>query len=385
VTARRIVERVSASKSYGTQFRVARDFANLIFHRTPPATVQIIATEQGYYVDHGIEHVTRIVDKLNALEGLLNSRLNVVESFILAVAAYYHDISMFIGRNNEDTPDRVRDQHHTRSAEIIQMLNDRHTLNIGTHELGIIKRVIEAHRQIDIATLPANQRIAGSSVRTQLLGAFIRIADACDCDSSRAPKVIFDLFYDQIPENSIEYWRAHFPVTDATFERLRAAIVLSIDFSGDIQERVEKYRSSNLLKRKLESELDGVEAIFQSYNIPIARVEIRDFNTSNIIDLQSPPAYENVATVFLSSRSERIGVLAQVATPLISNAGDATPLIVEFRPPEGPLFADTAVKIGKNQLDEFQSQLKTSLGDDFRGFEIHSAVEKTTIRRGLAL
>jgi hypothetical protein len=148
MTPRKMVKRVSASKTYGTQFRSARDFANLIFQRTPPAALQIIATEDSYYVDHGIEHVNRIIAKIDALDALLDSQLNIAESFILAVAAHYHDISMFIGRNEGDTPEQVRDQHNIRSAEIIQMLNDNHHLAIGPHELGILRRVIEAHRQI---------------------------------------------------------------------------------------------------------------------------------------------------------------------------------------------------------------------------------------------
>ncbi|MCJ7430173.1 HD domain-containing protein [Candidatus Bathyarchaeota archaeon] len=377
-----LIERLAEPNPYETQFKVARDFAELVLRNAPPAAVQVIATEKGYFVDHGIDHVRRIIDKLNALTSLLADPINIAETFILAVAAYYHDISMLIGRQGNENPEQVREEHHIRSAEIVQMLNDEHHLNINTHELDIIKKVIKAHRQIALSDLPPSQRIVGFEIRTPLLGAFLRIADSCDCDRSRAPKAIFDLFYDYIPECSKEYWKAHFPVTDVTFERRRASIVVSIDFSGGIRERVEKYRISNLLKRKLESELKSVEEVFQNYNIPVVNVDIRDFDTHNLIELSSPPAFENAATVILCSKSEKIDDLVNVVTPLVSISLEAVPLVIEFRPVEGPLFADTGTRIDVNRLDFMQSQLKEMIGNDLRGFE-SQAFEKIIIRRGI--
>jgi predicted secreted protein len=111
-------------------------------------------------------------------------------------------------------------------------------------------------------------------------------------------------------------------------------------------------------------------------------VDIRDFDTHNLIELSSPPAFENAATVILCSESEKIADLVNVVTPLVSTSLEAVPLVVEFRPVEGPLFADTGTRIDVNRLDFMQSQLKEMIGDDLRGFE-SQAFEKITIRRGI--
>lgn len=374
-----LIESLGAPNPYETKFGVAKGFAEQIFARTPPAGVQVIATDESYYVDHGIGHVSRIVSKLNSLCSFLTTPLNDAESFILAVAAYYHDISMFIGRRANEDPNQIREQHHLISAEVLQNLNESQHLNINQDELDLIKRVINAHRVIPLTDLPLTHNIESYTIRTRLLGAFMRIADACDCDRSRAPKAVFDLYYDYIPDKSKEYWVLHLAVTGVAVEGSRSSIVVSINFSGDIVDKIEKYRIGNKLKKKLENELKTVEDVFNYYSIPIVRVEIKDFGAGSLVDLASLPFQEDVVTITLNSESDKIEPLAEVVRQFISATPDALPLVVEFRPTEGPLFADTGVKIDSTRLNDMRLLLQQRLANDLWSLK-GEVIEKITIQ-----
>lgn len=370
-------------EDFGTheaQFIEAKEFAKSIFTRQIPEGTQVISTEESYYVDHGIDHIERVVSKLNALNAFLSNSLSRKEAFIILVATYYHDIGMFIGRRQNEDPEQARREHHRRSAEVIQMLNDRGHLHIPSEELSVIKKVIEAHRLIDLTELPESQSIEGTEIRTQLLGAMLRIADACDCDRSRAPRAIFDLFYEIIPENSREYWRAHFPVTDVRFKNTRASIIVSIRFEEGLKERIEQYRTGNLVKKKLEEELLSVGKVFRYHIISLARVEIQDFDSGRIVDFSSFPVYETVATVILCSNFERVDDFVEIINRFGTNVSNGIPLVIEFRPPEGPLFVDTGVHVSE-EIDEVRSALQETLGEDLWGVKVE-AFEKTTFRRG---
>lgn len=251
--------RLTRYSHYEEQFTRAKNLVEDILAHQAPEGLQVLSTDESYYTDHGVGHIQRVISKLEALDALLRIPVNEKEAFILLVAAYFHDIGMFLGRREGEDAETARREHHRRGADIIQKLNDEHYLDIDSPELSIIKKVIEAHRVIDLKELPESQMIEGIKIRTRLLGALLRIADSCDCDRSRAPKAIFDLFYESIPENSKEYWRIHFPITDVTFEDRRASIAISINFAGEPNEKIEKYRIANLLKKSLRKSCEALK------------------------------------------------------------------------------------------------------------------------------
>lgn len=380
-----IREKLRGYSPHERQFMEAEELANSIFTHRAPAAIQVISTSSTYYVDHGINHTQRVIAKLNDLNDLLRShdQMNQKEAFTILVSAYYHDMGLFIGRISGEEPRTTREEHHIRSAEIVQKLNDRGFLHIPHEELDSIKKVIQAHRVIDLTQLPTDQRITGLNIKTRLLGALLRIADACDCDRSRAPKSIFDLFYEDIPENSREHWRNLFHVTDVTFEVNRAAIVVSFNFSGNSVERIRKFRLGNLLKKKLEKELKSVEKVFFQYGIPLARVEIRDFGSGEFMDFSSMFTSENTVIVTLCSDFVRVDELVAIVNNFVSDTPDGVRLIVEFRPPEGPLFINTGLNIDSNRLDEMKLELEEALGPDLWRVS-GEVVEKITIRSGVA-
>jgi len=349
-----------------------------------PKGLQVLSTDQSYYDDHGADHIQRVISRLEALDKFLTYSINEREAFVLLVATYFHDIGMFVGRLKDEDPELTRREHHKRSAEVIQRLNDEHYLDIGLSELSIIKKVIEAHRVTDLQDLLESQRVEGTEIRTRLLGALLRLADACDCDRSRAPRAIFDLFYHHIPEGSRQYWEIHFPVTDVSFNATRASIVVSMDLNKDLKAKIEKHRMGNWLEKKLTDELESVGVVFRYNHIPIVRVEIQDFNLGKYVDFSSLPVHGDVITVTLRSGFEKVDQLVGVVTHFVSDTFDDIPLVIEIRPPEGPLYVDTKVRIDGKRLREMSSALQETLGPDLWHVS-GEVVEKITIRRGMAV
>jgi hypothetical protein len=380
MAANELLERLNAQNNYHTQFAQAKQLAEQIFHQTPPATIQIMSTDQRYFVDHGIDHVNRIISKLNALNLLLVQPLNLAESFVLVVAAYYHDISMFIGRRAGETPEHVRDNHNTISADLIQSFVDRGLIIINQEELDLIKDVIRAHRQVDLAEITECARIDDQSIRTRLLGAFLRIADACDCNRARTPKVVFDLYFNQIPEGSRGFWQLNPLVTDVTIERNRASVILSANFNGSVKDKIEKCRIANYLVKEINSELATVEDTFNRNNVSLFRAEVRDFHSGKIIDLTDMPFAEKTATIALISNSNAVEKLAQIIGKYVANNAQSLPLVVEFRPSEGPLFANPEIKVDINRIDDLKTEVQTDLGGDLWGFSI---IERIVTLRGI--
>lgn len=374
--------RLPRHSTYDGQFIKAKNLVELILKHQSPPCLQVIATEESYYTDHGIGHIERVISKLENLVNFLDEPINETETFVLLISAYFHDIGMFLGRKDEENPEQTRKQHHERSAEIIQSLNDRKFIDIDIAELGVIKKVIEAHRITDTQKFPETQRIAGNKVRTQLLGALLRIADACDCDRARAPRAIFEIFSQNIPESSKKYWQIHFPVTDVNFDKMRASIVVSIDLGEDLEGRIETIRMGNWLKKELSEELSSVSRIFLSNEIPLVRVEVKEFSSGQFIEFSQFPEHENYLMITVGSYFDKTGELMSKIAGSISDMSCGIRLIIEIRPPEGPLFIDTKTNIDVNEFEK----VRTELMDDRElrmSLDIRETPGKVTLRSGV--
>ena len=128
-----------------------------------------------YYTDHGPGHseaVIKILDKLT--EGV---NLSEYENFLLKCGAWLHDIGMLmregedIDIKNPEVCNRIREEHHKRSAEYIS----KHLREIelsGKTEATIIQWICRAHSsKVDISKVPEKIHAASENVRTRLLAA----------------------------------------------------------------------------------------------------------------------------------------------------------------------------------------------------------------------
>lgn len=380
-----LLEKISSLSIYRAKFIKVKNLVESVLRQQMP-DLQAVASEQHYFNDHGFDHIQRVESRLGALDKLLAYPLNEKEAFILLVATYVHDISMFVGRRENEDPEDTRREHHNRSVEVVQKWKNENKLDLSENELLIITYVILAHRkQTNLEDLPETQLLGNTNIRTQLLGALLRIADACDCDQSRAPRVIFDILYQQIPENSKPYWRAHFPVTGVSFDPRRSSVIISINFGQDLKGKIEKSRFGKLLKNEIELELESVDHVFLYNNIPLTRVEIKDFVHGNWIDFSLIPKYETYVKVNLKSGSDKIDEFVDIVTRFQSDNVEGIPLVIEISPPEGPLFIDANLKLDGNGLEEMNSELNITLGSDHLGIDIieEKEIERITIMRGV--
>jgi len=239
-----------------------------------------------YYTVHSEGHseaVIKILDKLT--EGV---NLSEYENFLLKCGAWLHDIGMLMREGedifNPEVCNRIREEHHKRSAEYIS----KHLREIGLSdetEATIIQWICYAHSsKADINKVPEEIHAASENVRTRLLAALLRLADALDCREDRLPPEEYRRL-PQIPQESQEeYWKHE--------------IVERVEIKGSkiYVEKLLKYKDhkennvANKVKEKIEEELNSVRDVLERYNL---HFEL-DFNVIEPPELGERPAIRTI-------------------------------------------------------------------------------------------
>jgi hypothetical protein len=327
-----------------------------------------LQTESDFYTDHGIGHLERVLEKLALLSPFLAEEMNSREIFLLLVAAYCHDLGMFLGRRDGEDPSQTRREHHIRSAELVRGLVDDHHIDLEHFELPIVQSLIRAHRVINLDEIQEEQQIGNDKIRTQLLGALLRIADACDIDHRRAPESIFAFYEDLIPPVSRERWRRHQIVSGVQFNQRRSSVVVSVDLDGSFSETIEKTRIANVVRKELEREMQSVSGVFSRHNIGLVHVDFKDFNR-DYIDLTELPLSEDFVLLQVSSNTQSFESLyTAIQNYLLVDSGPT--LVIHIAPVEGPLYIDTRHRVRQMNLADLERATRQTLGDrdliDFR-------------------
>jgi len=331
----------------------ACDFVTKILSGQVPENLQAVQTAQDFYTDHGLPHLQRVIKKLDALMGLLANELNERECFLLLMAAYFHDLGMFLGRRESEDPRETRRHHHERGADLIQRLVDEKYIDLNRFETPVVKNLVLAHRIVDLLGIPEDQNIQGFKIRTRLLAAFLRIADACDVDYSRAPEAVFRFYEKLIPQVSREHWQRHALIADVCFDPRRSSIVVSMDLSGEFVDRIDRARMANAIHRELEEELDSASEVFRSHGISLVRVEVRDHVEGTYMKFSEFRRTDDCIILGIASNTQLTQILWKLIQPFVTR--DKGPvLVVEVRPPEGPLFIDTRQLIEPAHFSNFQ-------------------------------
>ena len=343
---------------------MARDFVTKILSIQLPGKMQALQTERDFYTDHGIPHIERVVRRLGDLNGLLTEQLTEHECFLLLVAAYCHDLGMFWGRRKGEDPSQTRALHHERSAEIVSNLASKKHIDLDQFELPIVDMIVKAHRILDLNASPLQdeQRIAGDRIRTRLLAALLRIADACDIDHSRTPEAVFNFFENIFPPLSKERWNRHRIVADVQFDTTRASMVVSVNLSGAFIETIEKVRISNIVRKELEKERGSVYETLLRNGICLARIEVKDYQKGTYVQLSELPILDNYVLVEIVSNCNSIQQLYTPVQHFLTR--DAGPVfIVEIAPPEGPLFIETRKNFKPVSLVEVEKVIRQNMGN----------------------
>jgi len=194
-----------------------------------------------YYTDHGTEHSARIESLLATMrlqQDPSAPQLNVEEVALLELAAWYHDIGNLCGR----------EQHSRRSETIIN--GPWGVKWLGAHLSGqereVLGKICFAHGAEPVTVHPRIMTLTEAAqsfdVRVRLLGALIRIADACDADYRRCPVEPFEILTEcPYPlAEGIDHWEGHQAVQKVTLSP--GAIVLDLDMSRNPTEAEQTVR-----------------------------------------------------------------------------------------------------------------------------------------------
>lgn len=285
-----------------------------------------------YFTDHGPNHSRNVINYLNQLtstiKGLKNFDLSDMEKFLLLCAAWSHDLGMQFGKKGENWL-TIREKHHERSAEFLDILskNDDKSIEFvdiisnlnnakkiykvitpfSGDELNALKNICEGHCSSIVLNDPhkENPLIRDKYIRQHFLIALIRIADICDVSKSRAPEVIFDLYRDDIPEDSISHWEKHQSISGVKADHDKLAIVLNCDLG-----RIDNAYLVYFVAKSIEKELLNIRKIFGKQRINIFGVIVYDFRAQSDLDnlelLVEPPDAEKI-TESLISELEKLG------------------------------------------------------------------------------
>ncbi|HEC56454.1 MAG TPA: tetratricopeptide repeat protein [Candidatus Syntrophoarchaeum butanivorans] len=239
-----------------------------------------------YYTDHGTGHseaVIKILDKLTE-----SVELSEYENFLLKCGAWLHDIGMLMWEGeNTDNPEvcnRIREEHHKRSAEYIS----KHWREIGLSdetEATIIRWICRAHSsKVNINEVPEEIPAAGENVRTRLLAALLRLADALDCREDRLPPEEYRLL-PQIPQESQEeYWK-HEIVEKVEIKGSKICVEMLLKYKDHKEKNV-----ADKVEEKIKEELNSVRGVLERYNL---HFEL-DFNVIEPPELEEGPTIRTI-------------------------------------------------------------------------------------------
>ncbi|MBR1224420.1 hypothetical protein JQ600_05790 [Bradyrhizobium sp. AUGA SZCCT0176] len=223
------------------------------------------------YTTHGLSHVQRVERNYDWLLGEDDiSDFSPSEAFCLLCATYCHDICMipkFVG----DEP-RARAEHATRAASELRKLQGQ--LGLTASEATYIGEVIRGHHVESVSELQADAVLGSDSIRIQMLGACLSMADVCHADESRAPQIVFS--YLSLEEESASHWKRHMQISG--INRTSNKILLSaITFSDEGRLAVEKYAA------EIETQLQRVSPFFHSKLLPLSEHRSDDGSSSRAL------------------------------------------------------------------------------------------------------
>ena len=148
-----------------------------------------------YYTDHGIGHSLRVIEVLDEL--IIDEVLEEMTSpelYLLLCGVWLHDIGMLINYDpvtmRELKDDEIRKKHHELSKKFV--MKNFSKLDIrDRNRAEIIGDMCFFHRgENDINMLDEEDYILNEKIRPRFIAALLRLADALDLHTSRAPDFI---------------------------------------------------------------------------------------------------------------------------------------------------------------------------------------------------
>lgn len=219
------------------------------------------------FTEHEISHALNVEKIYTNLLPDINTILTDNEKYLLIIATLIHDIGM-VGQSKykfeEHYDKEIRDSHNYRSGDFIR---DYATiLGILDREARVVEKIAEAHRLVDLNTIPESQPFGmGDSVRIRLLAGILRLSDELDILEERAPYIVKE--YLNVNPESVKHFNVH-----DTFQ--------GIALNGDVL-RIVSYVPNSDLEEEVNKLCLGIQAKFKEVQ-PILLANGINLNTIEV-------------------------------------------------------------------------------------------------------
>jgi hypothetical protein len=246
--------------------------------------LDFLAMNIRYFTSHGKQHSLGVVRQLSGLllpGGEPVVELASTEILVLLCSAWLHDVGLLV---NKDSAGRIlndaeiRKRHHELSHDKILEIH----VAAGIHSpilADLIARVCLCHRRaVSIPEhLAQEQFIRGELTRPQLLAALLRMGDALDTDSQRAPAMLLEKLTD-LPDLDRLHWRAC-QMIEIGYLPQRGAIHLDSVYRPPGQATTENDLTTDEARQlflwkfaDLCGEFAGVQELWQEHGLPYTRL-----------------------------------------------------------------------------------------------------------------
>ena len=215
------------------------------------------------YTIHTEKHSKVVEKNLKSIVKICNYQsdtkcyINEEEEFILYCSAWLHDLGNIISREN----------HAKYSSKIIMENPDMiHGIDEYRQFIADVSGVHSYDEKIEkdpIIHLSKTIRTKKSNiVKLQYISAVFRLADACDMDNRKAPKLVYNLLSKHMGETSLNFWKGHNTIYSCNILENEIEITFT-----------EKSKSSEFVFDWFTKQFENVRPWLKQYNFPITKVK----------------------------------------------------------------------------------------------------------------
>jgi len=206
-----------------------------------------------WWTHHGEPHVLGVISQMDEMiKGKAYKELNSIEALILLCSAWLHDIGYLKDKDREGkklSDKEIRERHSELSRDLII---DKHIMfGIGDPMIAeLIAGVCYCHpKRVDINFYFRNEMefIDVLRVRVRLLAAILRLADATDVSSKRAPEILLKNIID-LPELSKRYWKACQLTQGIDYNLPKLEIIVDAKYKDEEEYRISLWKFKDLYK-----------------------------------------------------------------------------------------------------------------------------------------
>ncbi len=210
------------------------------------------------YTSHGYAHSKRVIKYLDDIIRIYDqygAKLSDLEVFILYATAWLHDIGCLVERRN----------HAEKSAEMTKILQQNGYIDGISDELPFLQWVISGHsKKQNIHEVPKVQYLRGEKIRLRFLAALFRLADACDIDRRRAPKIVYKFIKDELNEQSKKFWEGHQGIDSVLFDPDEGSIIIGL----------QDEEKSDIIIEDFKKDFETIREILKTNKFPCREIKI---------------------------------------------------------------------------------------------------------------